>query len=205
MQYLGLDVHKSFTTMGRFDPATGELAHLGNVPTGQRELREALERLPGPKTVVLEAGRKSHWVAAMVEPVADQVWIVDPLEVRRLQGRKPKTDRRDAVALARWAARGALTPRWRPDTQTMDLRELTRGRAALGGGAGSPADRQQDQSRPPAETPAQASGLSLGPQPRQGGGSAGLAGSDLASSHQGGRLAATAGPSRLRRLRRAHG
>jgi len=131
MKWIGLDVHKSFTTMGLFDPATGELAHLGNVPTGQQELTQALGRVPGAKAVVLEAGRKSHWAAAMVEPCAQQVWIVDPLEVRRLQGRQPKTDRRDAAALARWAAQGALTPLWRPDAQTMDLRELTRGRAAL--------------------------------------------------------------------------
>jgi transposase len=131
MLYVGLDVHKSFTTMGMFDPATGELAHLSNVPTRQRELSEGLAGIAGPKTVVLEAGRKSHWVAGIVEPVAQEVWIVDPLEVRRLQGRKPKTDRRDAAALARWAAQGALSPLWRPDAQTMNLRELTRGRAAL--------------------------------------------------------------------------
>jgi transposase len=131
MLYVGLDVHKSFTTIGLFDPATGELSHLGDVPTGQQELTEALARIPGAQTVVLEAGRKSHWVAAMVEPCAQAVWIVDPLEVRRLQGRKPKTDRRDAAALARWAAQGALTPLWRPDARTMDLRELTRGRIAV--------------------------------------------------------------------------
>lgn len=131
MQYVGLDVHKSFTTMGLFDPATGELAHLGNVPTRQRELVEALARIAPPKTVVLEAGRNSHWVAGMVEPCAQAVWMVDPLEVRRLQGRRPKTDRRDAAALARWAGQGALSPLWRPDAQTMNLRELTRGRAAL--------------------------------------------------------------------------
>jgi transposase len=131
MLYVGLDVHKGFTTMGLFDPATGELEHLGNVSTGRKELCQALARLPAPRTVVLEAGRKSHWVAAMVEPCADQVWIVDPLEVRRLQGRKPKTDRRDAAALARWAAQGALTPLWRPEAKTLDLRELTRGRATV--------------------------------------------------------------------------
>jgi transposase len=131
MIWIGLDVHKSFTTMGLFDPANGELSHLGDVPTEQQELTQALARIPGAKTVVLEAGRKSHWVAGMVEPCAQAVWIVDPLEVRRLQGRKPKTDRRDAAALARWAAKGALTPLWRPEAETMDLRELTRGRIAL--------------------------------------------------------------------------
>jgi transposase len=131
MIYVGLDVHKGFTTMGQFDPASGELTHLGEVATESGALAEVLGRLPAPKTVVLEAGRKSHWVAAALEPHATQVWIVDPLEVRRLQGRKPKTDRRDAAALAHLAARGLLTPLWRPDADTLELRELTRGRIGL--------------------------------------------------------------------------
>jgi transposase len=131
MLYVGLDVHKEFTTIGQFDPATGELTQLGEVATEKQQLIEALERLPAPRTAVLEAGRKSHWVAAMVESAADEVWIVDPLEVRRLQGRRAKTDRRDATGLAWWAAKGVLTPLWRPKAQTMDLRELTRGRIAM--------------------------------------------------------------------------
>lgn len=131
MLYIGLDVHKSFTSMGSLDPATGEISDLGQVITDSQELIAALSQLPDPKVVVLEAGRKSWWVAATLEPHADQVWVVDPLEVRRLQSRQPKTDRRDAAALARWAAKGALTPLWRPDARTMDLRELTRGRLAL--------------------------------------------------------------------------
>ena len=70
MQYVGLDVHKSFTTMGPFDPATGELADLGNVPTRHRELSEALERIGGAKTVVLEAGRSDPHakILALIAP-----------------------------------------------------------------------------------------------------------------------------------------
>lgn len=131
MIYVGLDVHKGFTTMGQFDPATGELTHLGEVPTEPEALGKALAALPGAKTVVLEAGRKSHWLAAALEPHATQVWMVDPLEVRRLQGRQPKTDRRDAAALAHLAAKGLLSPLWRPQAATLELRELTRGRIGL--------------------------------------------------------------------------
>jgi transposase len=133
MMYVGLDAHKSFTSMGSFDPATGELQDLGRVPTEPEQLGKALAALPDPNIVVLEAGRNSWWLAAQLEPHADQVWVVDPKAVRMLEKGRPKTDRRDASALARWAARGALTPLWRPDAQTMDLRELTRGRNALVG------------------------------------------------------------------------
>jgi transposase len=131
MMWVGLDVHKGFTRVGGFDPATGEVQDLGQVPTDQEYLIEALELLPEPKAVVLEAGRKSWAIAGWLESHAQQVWVVDPGEVRRLQHRLPKTDRRDAAALARLGAKGLLEPLWRPDAADLNLRELTRGRIAL--------------------------------------------------------------------------
>jgi len=131
MIYVGLDVHKGFSRVGMFNPATGELADLGTVGGGKQQLEAKLEQVPAPKTVVLEAGRSSHYVAALLEPLAQEVWMVDPAQVRSLQQRMAKTDRRDAAALAFWAAKGALTPLWRPDAHTLDLRELTRGKTAL--------------------------------------------------------------------------
>jgi transposase len=131
MIYIGLDVHKRFSRMGCFDPATGEIHDLGSVSNEPSALEEALEELPSPKTVVLEAGRSSYHMAGLLESMAEEVWIVDPGEVRRLQHTISKTDRRDAAALAWWAGKGVLTRQWRPDAQTMNLRELTRGKTAL--------------------------------------------------------------------------
>lgn len=131
MMYVGLDVHKRFSRMGCFDPAPGEVQDLGPVSNDASALEEALGRLPSPRTVVLEAGRSSYYMAGLLEAMAEEVWIVDPGEVRRLQHTVSKTDRRDAAALAWWAAKGVLKPQWRPDAQRMDLRELTRGKTAL--------------------------------------------------------------------------
>ena len=77
---------------------------------------------------VTEAGRSSYHLAGLLEPLADEVWIIDPTELRRLQHRVVETDRRDATALSWWAAKGALKPLWRPDRQVLERRELTRGR-----------------------------------------------------------------------------
>ena len=131
MIWVGLDVHQRFSRMGCFDPASGEVRDLGSVSNNASALEEALEELASPRTVVLEAGRSSYHMAGLLESIAEEVWIVDPGEVRRLQYTISKTDRRDAAALAWWAAKGVLTPQWRPDAQTMDLRELTRGKTAL--------------------------------------------------------------------------
>jgi transposase len=131
MIYVGFDVHKRFSRMGVFDPAIGELQDLGVVSNDRQALDAQLAQIPGPKTVVLEAGRSSYHMARLLESMAEQVWIVDPGEVRRLQHSVAKTDRRDAAAIAWWAAKGALKPQWRPEAELLDLRELTRGKTAL--------------------------------------------------------------------------
>jgi len=46
MIYIGLDVHKRFSRMGCFDPATGEVHDLGSVSNDASALQGALEELP---------------------------------------------------------------------------------------------------------------------------------------------------------------
>jgi len=41
MMYVGLDVHKRFSRMGCFDPATGEVHDLGSVSNDASALEEA--------------------------------------------------------------------------------------------------------------------------------------------------------------------
>jgi len=131
MIYVGLDVHKKYSKAGLFDPATGELSDLGDVPSRPEAIGQTLSGIAAPKCVVLEAGRSSHFLAAALEPLAEEVWMVDPTQVRALQKQSAKTDVRDAAAMAFWAAKGALKPIWRPAAATLDLRELTRGKTAL--------------------------------------------------------------------------
>jgi len=133
MIYVGLDVHKAFSSMEALNPATGEVQEFKRVATNQEALGEALAQVAGPKTVVLEAGRNSLYLAAMLDPLADEVWVVDPAELRKLQKGTAHTDPHDAAGLAFWAAKGVLRPLWRPDAETMNLRELTRGKTALTG------------------------------------------------------------------------
>jgi len=85
MIYVGLDVHKRFSRMGCFNPATGEVHDLGSVSNEPSALQQVLEKLASPKTVVLEAGWSSYHMAGLLESMAEEVWAVDPGEVRRLQ------------------------------------------------------------------------------------------------------------------------
>lgn len=131
MIYVGLDVHKGYSSMGAFNPATGEIQDLGKVSNDRAALAAALTQVPSPKTVALEAGRSSYYMASLLDEMAEQVWIIDPGEVRRLQNKIAKTDRRDASAIVWWAAKGVLKPQWRPDAALLDLRELARGKTVM--------------------------------------------------------------------------
>ncbi len=131
MRYIGIDVHKSFSRVVSVDPASGARQVVGDVPSQWEQLCAAVGRIEGEKTVVLEAGRTSHFLAAKLEAVAQRVWVVDPAALRKLVERGAKTDSRDAWGLAEWAAAGKLVPLWRPSAQTLELRELTRGKQVL--------------------------------------------------------------------------
>jgi len=69
MLHIGVDVPKKFSRLGVFAPAGGELSEWGEVRSHQ-ELLARVGALPGPKRVVLEAGRNSHCLAAKLETVA---------------------------------------------------------------------------------------------------------------------------------------
>ena len=131
MRYVGIDVHKSFSRIAAFDPATGAVQDVGNVPSHWELLCAEVQRVEGEKIVVIEAGRTSHFLAAKLEAVAAQVWIVDPAVLRTLVPRGAKTDARDARGLAEWAAAGKLPPLWRPSAKNLELRDLTRVKLAV--------------------------------------------------------------------------
>ena len=89
MRYVGIDVHKGFPRVESFDPATGEVQDHGSAPTRWELLCGGVGQMEGEKTVVLEAGRTSHFLAAKLERAASRVWIVDPAAPRTVLRRFP--------------------------------------------------------------------------------------------------------------------
>ena len=81
--------------------------------------------------VVMEA-TSDYWrpVFYLLEAQGLEVWLVNAREVKHLPGR-PKTDKLDAVWLAKLAERGMLRPSFVPPAPIRRLRDLTRYRADL--------------------------------------------------------------------------
>jgi transposase len=101
--------------------------------TMTRSLLVLADRLAelGVTRVVLEA-TSDYWKAPfyLLEAHGLEVWLVNAREVKHLPGR-PKTDKLDAVWLAKLAERGMLRPSFVPPPPIRRLRDLTRYRADL--------------------------------------------------------------------------
>jgi transposase len=85
----------------------------------------------GVTRVVMEA-TSDYWKAPfyLLEAHGFEVWLVNARDVKHLPGR-PKTDRLDAVWLAKVAERQMLRPSFVPPPAIRRLRDLTRYRADL--------------------------------------------------------------------------
>jgi transposase len=109
------------------------LQEVETYPTMTRPLLGLADRLAclGVTRVVMEA-TSDYWkpVFYLLEAHGFQTWLVNARDVKHLPGR-PKTDKLDAVWLAKVAERQMIRPSFVPPPQIRRLRDLTRYRADL--------------------------------------------------------------------------
>jgi transposase len=109
------------------------LQEVATYQTMTRSLLVLADRLAelGVTRVVMEA-TSDDWKAPfyLLEAQGFEVWLVNAKDVKHLPGR-PKTDKLDAVWLAKLAERGMLRPSFVPPLPIRRLRDLTRYRADL--------------------------------------------------------------------------
>jgi transposase len=109
------------------------LQEVATYQTMTRSLLVLADRLDGlgVTRVVMEA-TSDYWkpVFYLLEAQGFEVWLVNAKDVKHLPGR-PKTDRLDAVWLAKVAERQLLRPSFVPPPPIRRLRDLTRYRADL--------------------------------------------------------------------------
>lgn len=127
--YAGIDVSKDTLDLAVHE---GAVTHYPNTEAGIVAL---VAQLPALHLVVLEAtGRYHHSVTAALVAAAWPVAVVNPRQVRdfaRSTGQLGKTDRLDAVLLARYAAVVQPPVRALPDAATQDLADLVARRRQL--------------------------------------------------------------------------
>ena len=131
-RYVGLDVHRATISVAIADTDQAPVSY-GKIPNEPTAIHKLMQRLGGPERILrvaYEAGPTGYVVHRQLTELGIDCLVVAPSLIPVRPGDKVKTDRRDAVKLARLLRSGDLTPVWVPDREHEALRNLVRARAA---------------------------------------------------------------------------
>jgi transposase len=121
MRWVGLDVHAHASAVAVFDDVTGEVV-TRRVVGRPIEVLDVLRELPRPLRAVYEAGPTGYgWCGGRAEGI--EMAVCSPGNIERRPGDRIKTDKRDAIRLARLFAAGDLRLVWVPSEQHEQLRD----------------------------------------------------------------------------------
>jgi len=129
-RFIGLDVHKAYVVAAAVDAQQSVLLQPRRIAID--DLPDWLEGHLGPgDAVVLEACGMAWALHDMLEPLVGQVTIAHAAHVKLIASSLIKTDKRDALVLARLLAANLIPPVWVPPPHVRELRELVSHRRAL--------------------------------------------------------------------------
>ena len=129
MQAVGLDIHRNFAEAAQI--RDGVASQLGRVELERNKVIAFAKRLGAEAEVVIEATGNTLAVAKLMAPHVKRVVIANPLQVRAIAHAKVKTDKIDAMVLAKLHAAGFLPEVWQPDEATERLRREVARRAVV--------------------------------------------------------------------------
>ena len=129
--YVGMDVHAETIAIAVAE-GRGDARSLGIIPNRPEAVRRIIGHL-GPRKnlkVCYEAGPTGYSTWRMLAEWGIACTVVAPSLIPKKPGDRIKTDRRDALQLARLHRMGDLTAVWVPSPEHEALRDLVRARLA---------------------------------------------------------------------------
>jgi transposase len=111
----------------------GEIRYLGEIDTTRQATAKLVRRLAGKYQKLVfcyEAGPTGYGLYRQIKALGHDCAVVAPSLIPRKPGDRVKTNRRDALSLARQLRAGDLTAVWVPGERHEAMRELTRARWA---------------------------------------------------------------------------
>ena len=111
----------------------GEVRYLGEFPATEAAIRKLVAKLAAKcchLTFCYEAGPTGYGLYRLLKSLGHDCLVVAPSLVPKKAGDRVKTNRRDAVSLAKLLRAGELTAVWVPDERHEAMRDLSRTRLA---------------------------------------------------------------------------
>ena len=129
---VGLDVHKDSIAVAYVaKDHDAEVIYLGTSGTRQCDIDQLVRKLQAKAqhlVFIYEAGPCGYGLSRELTTQGHVCWVVAPSLMPKKAGDRVKTDRRDAVQLARLMRSGDLTPVDVPAVQDDAMRDLSRAR-----------------------------------------------------------------------------
>ena len=130
--HVGLDVHKDSIVGAYASSDGGDPVPLGTIGTRQCDIDALVRKLqgkgPARLVFVYEAGPCGYWLYRYLTGKGLACLVVAPSLIPRRPGDRVKTDKRDALTLARLARSGDLTSVYVPQVADEAIRDLARAR-----------------------------------------------------------------------------
>lgn len=129
-KYVGLDVHKDSISIAVAEGGRSEPRFLKRIPNDTARLLRVLRTLGDLSTIhcAYEAGPTGYGLHRQLTSKGVKCDVIAPSEMPQKKGKRVKTDRLDAMAIAHHLRSGNLVPICVPDEEIEAMRDLTRGR-----------------------------------------------------------------------------
>src|SRR5499427_2357263 len=125
MLIVGCDYHPSFQQIAFVDTETGELKEQRLVHReGAEEFYRALATTGQRVCVGMEASGHARWLERMLAELKLELRLGDAAVIRAKRGRKPKTDRQDALHILNLLLKDDFPRIWVPSWENRDRRQL---------------------------------------------------------------------------------
>lgn len=132
--FVGIDVAKLKNAIAIAEAGReGEVRFVGEVDASETSMRRTIQRIAAKFDQVhfcYEAGPTGYGLHRLIRSLGHECMVVAPSLIPRKPGDRVKTNRRDALSLARLLRAGELTSVWVPDESHEAMRDLVRARAA---------------------------------------------------------------------------
>ncbi len=132
--FVGIDVAKLKNAIAIAESGRNEeIRYFGEVEASDASMRRVIQRIAAKFDRVhfcYEAGPTGYGLHRLINSLGHDCIVVAPSLIPRRPGDRVKTNRGDALALARLLRAGELTAVWVPDEGHEAMRDLVRARSA---------------------------------------------------------------------------